>query len=69
MKLTAYIAALNEIAHSHPNALLMDVVYSVDEEGNRFQPVHYVPSVGYYEDGEFFYHMSIQKPSNAVCVN
>jgi hypothetical protein len=50
MKLKDYIKQLQEIANKHPN---IEVAYSSDDEGNRFDYVRYNPAVSTVEiDGE-----------------
>ena len=50
MKLKNYIKELQAIAKQHPN---IEVAYSSDDEGNRFDYVQYNPAVNPVEiDGE-----------------
>jgi hypothetical protein len=47
------------------------LVYSVDEEGNGFNPVSYSPSIGFY-DGNYFTEAETSTGVNgekAVCIN
>ena len=39
----------------------LDTVYSIDDEGNGYSYVHYAPSEGKYEDGEFASLSDIEK--------
>ena len=68
MKLSEYIVRLNEIAKEHPD---FEVVYAVDEEGNSFCPVFYLPCVGEFKNGEFKTEANLQNKDkvNAVCLN
>jgi hypothetical protein len=64
MKLTEYIEQLQELAQKHPNAT---VIYSKDDEGNGYSPVHYSPSAGEFKGREF--NNDASKKVNAVCIN
>jgi len=69
IKLKEYIANLNKLAKKHPEALTMDVVYSIDDEGNGFQKINYAPQIGEYQGD---YHGDFDgegKNKNAVCIN
>jgi hypothetical protein len=68
MTLKEYIAGLMKFADENPDCGDMLVVTSSDDEGNGFNPVHYSPSKGYYEDREFSDDGSTDDV-NAVCVN
>jgi hypothetical protein len=69
MTLKEYISELQKIEEKYPD---IQLVYSSDAEGNRFEEVFYTPSLGHFEDAEF-----IEKDSedfedreiNAVCIN
>ena len=69
MKLKQYIKALESLAEKNPDALEYEVVYSKDDEGNGFGCVHYAPSIGVYEDGEFDPNNLAGEQCNAVCLN
>ena len=60
MRLKEYINYLNEIVKKDKKALNLEVVYSCDDEGNRFDSVHYAPSI--QDDLEDF-----NKP--IICIN
>ena len=72
MKLKDYIANLQKIAEKNPD---LDVVYSIDDEGNAFHNVYYGPSVGVLEDTDFIPEEELHKwnrtPNqiNVVCIN
>lgn len=63
MKLKDYAEAIARLAAKNPNA---EVVYAADDEGNRYESVHYEPSLGNF-DGETF--DAARSPKNAMCVN
>ena len=50
MKLKEFIENLNEFVKENPETLDMEVVTSIDDEGNGYSFVHYTPSKGVYED-------------------
>lgn len=50
MTLSKYIAQLQEIAKVHPD---IQLIYSADDEGNSYDRVHFLPSLGHYDDGEW----------------
>jgi hypothetical protein len=64
MKLINFAKIINELAKEHPNAT---VVYSCDEEGNRFSPSVYGPCAGNFSNGSF--DTSEEAEVNAVCIN
>jgi len=70
MILKDFIKNLNEFVEENPETLDMQVITSIDSEGNGFEYVHYTPSKGLFENHEF-----IQKDEendlncNAVCIN
>lgn len=43
MKLKAYLAELNKLVESNPEALEFEVVTSIDDEGNGYNIVNYEP--------------------------
>ena len=71
MKLSEYIKRLQELKKEHGN---VEVIYSMDDEGNGFQKVHYHPTAGIFEPdrlgrGEFMTPDMTDKKVNVVCVN
>jgi hypothetical protein len=56
-----YILANNKEAEK------WQVIYSTDDEGNAYYPVYYMPTKGYFFDGEF--STDPDKKPNAVCIN
>jgi hypothetical protein len=75
MTLKEYIENLNEFVKENPEALEYEVVTSADDEGNYYNPVHYTPSMGLFEDGEFTHQDNFEEceidneDANAVCIN
>lgn len=75
MTMTQYAKAIAKLAKKHPNAL---AVYSKDDEGNGYKPVHYNGTAGFYRDEQFHtddesYQEVTGKDGklqvNAVCIN
>ena len=67
MKFKDYAKKINEILKDNAEAGEFEVIYSIDDEGNNFNPVIWDPSKGHMNrDG--FDAESENKP-NAVCVN
>ncbi len=70
MLLKEYIEILQEIAKEHGDNLVL--IYSADDEGNRFQAVHYPPGPQFWDGKQV-----IDDPGagfspgqyNAVCIN
>jgi hypothetical protein len=74
MKVKEYLEKMNKLTKEHPEALEHEVVYAKDDEGNAFYPIVHNPTMGYYDDYEFYdvdYMMETkdERPPNAVCVN
>lgn len=75
MKLKEYIENLNEFVKENPDALDLDVLTSIDDEGNGFNMVSFSPSKGYYDGNDFIYDQNLKEYGyddsdiNAVCVN
>jgi hypothetical protein len=66
MKLKDYLDTLNEMVKTNPALLELEVVYSSDDEGNRYGVVLYSPTPGKFDQEEFD---STSKKPNAICVN
>jgi hypothetical protein len=68
MKLKDYAKLIAVFAEKHPDIL---VIYAADDEGNRFEPINYVPSAGHYDEnsGEFTSPGPRGQKTNAICVN
>ena len=73
MKLSEYIKNLNETFKSYGD---LDVVYSIDDEGNDFNRIAFAPSVGHYfeEEREWITEEDIDYSIegihiNSICVN
>jgi len=66
MTLKEFKENLDEFIAENPEALDLLVITARDDEGNGFNPVHYTPSMGRYEDREF---EQDSLNANAVCLN
>ena len=70
MKLKEYKEKLDKLIQEYPEALDYDVITSSDDEGNMFNLVHFDPSVGYFEYGEFTPFCPDEPAEiNSVCLN
>lgn len=69
VKVKDVLASLQKLVEEHPEALELDVITSIDDEGNSFNPVYYTPTLGEFdEDYSGFINVGIDK-ANAVCLN
>ena len=71
MKLKKFLEALELMIKSNPKILELDIVYSIDDEGNEFKKVYFEPTIGIYnEDEGLFYTEDVQNSYiNAICIN
>jgi hypothetical protein len=75
MTLKEFIENLNNFAKENPETLEMKVLTSKDDEGNGFNLIHYTPSKGIFEDGDFIPYDNYEdddredSETNSVCVN
>lgn len=78
MKLKEYAEEMIKLAKLYPD---IDLVYSIDDEGNAYHQVNWLPSIGCYnsEDYEFLSENYFDDPDygyedqeyeiNAICIN
>jgi len=66
MKFKDYLERLNAMAKATPALLDCDVIYSIDDEGNAFNEVHYYAGTGNYDGREFEPDL---EPVNAIVLN
>jgi hypothetical protein len=67
-----YLQKLNELAETHPEVRTFNLIYSVDDEGNAFHRVVWLPSMGKVDEYNDFRSMSEladNEVPNALCVN
>lgn len=75
MTLKEFIKNLNKFVEENPETLEMLVITSEDDEGNRFNLIHFEPTKGIYEDRDFISAEQYEDyerdecDTNAVCVN
>ncbi len=75
MTLKEYFEQLQEFINENPDALELEIITSVDDEGNGFNQVYCGPSKGNYDEGSFisvdmFDDWGIGEDGiNAVCLN
>lgn len=84
MTLKDYVVQLAKFIEENPESADYTVITAIDDEGNGFNPVYFGPSVGHFNDEEFYSVESIAElqeesvsdgyepedyPLNAVCVN
>ena len=65
MTLKEYIVKLQKLEKDYSDC---EVIYSCDEEGNRFTPVYHDPSAGQFKADEFT-SPSPKTKRNAICIN
>lgn len=67
MTIKKYIKLLNELAEKYPNA---KVIYSKDDEGNKFQLVNYNPGPGNFNGEDFIPDdNTVEFKINCICLN
>ena len=75
MKLKELLENLTQIVKENPEALEFDVIYCVDDEGNGYSTVNYTPTLGVYQNGEFWSDCDLQdfnleeSQINSICIN
>lgn len=55
MKFKEFLEKANELATNYPQSLDMDIIYSIDDEGNAYHKVHSEPSLVQVEDPSEYY--------------
>lgn len=75
MKASKLIKALQETIEEHGD---LELVYSIDEEGNSFHKVYFTPTIGNFSNFDFITKENIDDdyfddqedyPINAICIN
>lgn len=69
MTLEIYIKNLQEFVGENPEMSQALVITASDDEGDSYEPVHWIPSSGLYSDREFRQELYEDEKFNAVCVN
>ncbi len=69
MKLKDYRKSLNKLVKEFPELLECEVIYSIDNEGNDYKKVYYMPSAGILHNGKFFGEYETKRKINVICLN
>jgi hypothetical protein len=78
MTFKEYVDTLNTMLYERPGLGNLDVVYAADDEGNGYGKVHYTPTLGFFDHGEFTADSSFEEHqedygeeliANAICIN
>lgn len=78
MLLKEFIHNLNKLIENDESWGEMEVLTSIDDEGNGYNPVYFHPTVGHWENHEFKTEADLEEDDerredgkwfNAVCVN
>ena len=69
MKLKEYIEVLNQMIEKDPSLLKFEVITSIDDEGNGFNPVNYYPAIGKYNRKNREFAAENSETHNAICLN
>ncbi len=75
MTLKEFLKNIEKAVNENPELLNMKVVSAIDDEGNGFNEVHFTPTPGIFEDGEWTpaEHLKEEgrdeKELNAICIN
>lgn len=67
MKLKNFMENLNELIKDNPMVLELDVITSIDDEGNGFNHVTYEPTIGCFLEGEEFKQYEPEDESDEIC--
>ncbi len=65
IKATQLIENLNKIIKEHGD---LEICYSIDDEGNGYEEVHFSPSIGILEEYDTFITENISIPTH-ICIN
>lgn len=67
MTLAEYAKQITAMAKNHGN---LEVYFSIDDEGNDFQPVNFLPSVIHVtEDGQMILKERGKQAKQVICIN
>ncbi len=65
MKLREYYKDLQKLIEDHPESLDMEMVTSIDDEGNGFNRVNFSAQLGYFDGDDFTPNVML----NTICLN
>lgn len=75
MKLKEFLENLNNLVKEDPKSLDLEVIYSIDDEGNAFRSVYFEPTKGRFDSDEFLSGDQLEERDrdeseiNAICIN
>tara|TARA_R100001480_G_scaffold70152_1_gene81407 strand:- start:2872 stop:3099 length:228 start_codon:yes stop_codon:yes gene_type:complete len=75
MKFKEYVENLNKLLKEKPETAELEVITSIDDEGNAFNRVFYGPATGVYDEGDNTFYdeddflEDAEIKVNAVCLN
>lgn len=81
MKLKEYLSHLKKAVDADNSLLDMELVYAIDDEGNDFRQVNFLPTLGIFKQGEFISKDEIEEYNedyeteysdndiNSLCIN
>lgn len=81
MKLKEYLSYLKKAVDADNSLLDMELVYAIDDEGNDFRHVNFLPTLGIFKQGEFISKDEIEEYNesyeteysdndiNSLCIN
>jgi len=69
MKLSDYMKDLNELIKENPESLNMELITSIDDEGNGYNRVYYSPALVEYDGQDIDPLIGDKSTANAVCLN
>lgn len=71
MKLKVYLKKLNKLTQKNPEYLNLDVIYSIDDEGNGFNEVleSQIFNVLHFDKKDYYDQIKEGKKPNAICIN
>ena len=81
MKLKEYLIHLKKAVDADNSLLDMELVYAIDDEGNDFRQVNFLPTLGIFKQGEFISKDKIEEYNedyeteysdndiNSLCIN
>ena len=81
MKLKEYLSHLKKAVNADNSLLDMELVYAIDDEGNDFRQVNFLPTLGIFKQGEFISKDEIEEYNedyeteysdndiNSLCIN
>jgi hypothetical protein len=76
MKLKDYLENINKMVQNNPEILELDVIYAKDDEGNYYDFVTFIPTIGHFgwANCDFINELQFDEfnenlETNAICIN